>query len=103
MPAITPCADAKSLENCELLSLHELRGGRLECGIKDWASAAEGTTRSRTDMRMRLWIIPCLFLCLLVPAASAKQKKAHPAGSHPKPNHPMSKYKKPKKQKKFKH
>jgi hypothetical protein len=54
-------------------------------------------------MRMRLWIIPCLFLCLLAPTASAKQKKAHPVGSHPKPNHPMSKYKKPKKQKKFKH
>jgi hypothetical protein len=54
-------------------------------------------------MRIRFWIIPCLFLSLLAPAASAKQRKPHPAGTHPKPNHPMSKYKKPKKQKTIKH
>ena len=53
-------------------------------------------------MRTRLWLIAVLFLSLLAPAASAKQRKAHPAGKHPKPNHPMSKYK-AKKQKKIKH
>jgi len=36
-----------------------------------------------------------------VPAASAKQRKPHPAGKHPKPNHPMANYKAPK-HKKFK-
>lgn len=51
-------------------------------------------------MRTRFCVV-CLFLSLLVPAASAK-RKPHPAGKHPKPNHPMSKYK-AKKPKKFKH
>jgi hypothetical protein len=53
-------------------------------------------------MRMRFWIITCLLLMLWVPAASARQRKPHPAGKHPKPTHPMSKYK-AKKPKKFKH
>ncbi len=52
-------------------------------------------------MRTRFWIITCLCFCLLVPAASARQRKPHPAGKHPKPIHPMSKYK-AKKPKKFK-
>ena len=52
-------------------------------------------------MRTRFWIIACLSFCLLVPAASARQRKPHPADKHPKPAHPMSKYK-AKKPKKFK-
>jgi len=52
-------------------------------------------------MQKRFWIITCLLLSLFVPAASARQRKPHPAGKHPKPAHPMSKYKAPKK-KKFK-
>lgn len=51
-------------------------------------------------MRTRRWIA-CLLIGLLVPAASAKQRKPHPAGKHPKPNHPMANYKAPK-HKKFK-
>jgi len=50
-------------------------------------------------MRIHLWIVPCLFLGLLVPGASAKQRPAHPAGKHPKPNHSMSKARKSKRQK----
>jgi hypothetical protein len=42
-------------------------------------------------MRIRFWIIPCLFLCLLAPSATAKQRKSHAGGKHPKANHPMSK------------
>lgn len=45
-------------------------------------------------MRIRLWIVPFLFLCLLAPAASAKQRKPHPVGKHPKPNHSTSKARK---------
>jgi hypothetical protein len=51
---------------------------------------------------MRTWIIACLCVGLLIPAASARQRKPHPVDKHPKPDHPMSKAKKPKKQKKFK-
>ena len=53
-------------------------------------------------MRNRFLIVAGLFLSLLVPAASAKQRKPHPVGNHPKANHPMSKYK-AKKPKKIKH
>jgi hypothetical protein len=52
-------------------------------------------------MRTRFWIITCLLLILLVPSASARQRKPHPGGKHPKPNHPTSKLK-IKKPKKFK-
>jgi len=54
-------------------------------------------------MRTRFWIVSCLCLCLLAPAASAKQKKPHAVGKHPKPNHAMSKVNKAKKPKKIKH
>ena len=58
-------------------------------------------------MRNRAWIVASLLLGLLVPAASADQKKPHAAGPHPKPNHPMSKVKskkyKPPKTQKHKH
>lgn len=53
-------------------------------------------------MRTRFLIVAGLFLSLLAPAASAKQRKPHPAGKHPKPSHPMSNYK-AKKPKKIKH
>jgi len=52
-------------------------------------------------MPKRLWI-GCLVLSLLVPAASAKQRKPHPVSKHPKPSHSVSKYK-AKKPKKIKH
>jgi len=49
-------------------------------------------------MRIHLWMVPCMFLGLLAPAASAKQHSSHTVGKHAKPNHPMSKARKAKRQ-----
>ena len=55
-------------------------------------------------MRIRFFMISCLTLGVLTPAAVASQVKPHPVGQHPvgvhpKPNHRVAKFKfkKPKK------
>jgi len=75
---------------------------RVSTIIKESALARRSHYWEQNTMRTRFWMITCLCFGLLVPAASANQRKPHPAGKHPKPNHPMSKYK-AKKPKKIKH